>query len=353
MKDKIITISFLIIIYLFSILGIIFKDNDISYTERRKLKQFPNLNFNNEYSNNLEKYLLDQYPYRDKFRNIKANFNYYILNKLENNDISLYKEGIFKSEYPTDYSSIDNYMDYILKLNTFFKNNNVYIMIVPDKNYYLNDKYFLNIDYNYIYKRINELSIKNIDIKNLLTIDDFYKTDTHWKQENLEKIVKTFINEVGINYNEIPYKKNIYNNFKGVYASLAGINIKDESIVYLENEYINKAKVKYLENSNLNKVYNESKLKSFDSYEVYLDGASAYIEINNEESLSNKELIIFRDSFGSSITPLFVPYYKKITLIDNRYISSKNFLELITLSNQDILFLNSTLLVNKSYTLKK
>ena len=66
----------------------------------------------------------------------------------------------------------------------------------------------------------------------------------------------------------------------------------------------------------------------------------------------NLELLIFRDSFGSSITPLLIPYYSKITLIDNRYINSKNFVKYIEFTNQDILFLYSTMIVNNSFSLK-
>ena len=54
--------------------------------------------------------------------------------------------------------------------------------------------------------------------------------------------------------------------------------------------------------------------------------------IYNENSFNDKELIIFRDSFASSLTPLLIKYYSKITLIDNRYIDIKNFLNLIEIN---------------------
>ena len=87
-------------------------------------------------------------------------------------------------------------------------------------------------------------------------------------------------------------------------------------------------------------------------YEVYLDGTSSFIEIYNESCKGKRELVIFRDSFGSSITPLLIPYYSKITLIDNRYINSENFMKYIEFTNQDILFLYSTMIVNNSFSLK-
>ena len=82
MKNKIITILFIIYISIFSILGIIIKDNEISSTERRKLSTFPEYTLSSEYVTKLDKYLLDHFPIRDTFRSIKATFNYNILKKL-------------------------------------------------------------------------------------------------------------------------------------------------------------------------------------------------------------------------------------------------------------------------------
>ena len=62
--------------------------------------------------------------------------------------------------------------------------------------------------------------------------------------------------------------------------------------------------------------------------------------------------LIFRDSFGSSIVPLLVPFYKKITLVDLRYINMNLVNNYITFNNQDVLFLYSTLIVNNSFILK-
>jgi hypothetical protein len=154
------------------------------------------------------------------------------------------------------------------------------------------------------------------------------------------------------NYYDVLYNKNIYDKFYGVYYSEgSAFRNGPEKLTYLTSDTFNNVSVKYLENSNFNGIYNESKLTGMDSYDVYLDGASSFIEITNNNGL-DKELIVFRDSFGSSLVPLLIPYYSKITVIDNRYISSKYFKDLINSNNPDILFSYSTLLVNDSSSLK-
>lgn len=353
MKDKIITFMFVSFILTFSILHLVIKDEEISYTERRKLTTFPEFKLNSKYITDIDKYLLDHFPFRDTFRSIKANFNYNILNKLDNNGIYLKDNYIFKSNYPTNKKSIDYFTKNIDKLkNNFTENNNVYLMIVPDKNYYLNDDMFLQIDYDYIYDSLNKLNIDMIDIRSIMSLNDYYETDTHWKQENLHKVVKKLSEMMHFDYKEYSYVSHKYDKFYGVYYGESAINRKPEDITYLTNDIIDNASVKYLENNKLNKVYNTNSLNGMDSYNVYLDGASSFIEITNNNSDNNKELVIFRDSFGSSLTPLLIPYYSKITLIDNRYINSDNFLKYIDFNNQDILFMYSTLLINDSYSLK-
>jgi len=353
MKNKIITFTFLGYIILFSILHILIPDKVISNSERRNLTNYPEFKLSNEYITKVDKYLLDHFPYRDKFRSIKANFNYKILNKLDNNDIYLKDNYIFKSNHPTNKESINNFINKTNKIiNSLNKDNNTYIMIIPDKNYYLDDNNFLQIDYNYIYDELNKLNLTTIDIRNIMNLNDYYETDTHWRQEKLSKVVSKMSNIMNFNYQEIFYQENTYNSFYGVYYGESAIERNPETITYLTNNTIDNVNVKYLENDNLTSVYNLEKLTNLDSYEVYLDGASSFIEITNTNSNTNKELIIFRDSFASSITPLLIPYYKKITLIDNRYITSTNYLNLIKFTNQDVLFMYSTLIINNSNSLK-
>lgn len=353
MKNKITTYLFITYIFIFSILGIIIQDETISKTERRKLQTFPQFTLTSEYINKIDKYFLDHFPLRDNFRSIKANYNYFFLRKLDNNNIYLKDNYIFKSMYPTNKQSISNFINKIEQINSLLTNNNkTYIMIIPDKNYYINDKSFLQIDYNYLYNEMDKLNINSIDIRNILSLNDFYETDTHWRQENLNKVVKKMSEAMNFNYQENSYQENNYNNFYGVYYGESAINRQPETLTYLTNNELLNIKVSYLENKNLHTIYNLEKLENFDSYEVFLDGASSFIEIFNEQSTSNKELIIFRDSYSSSLAPLLTNYYKKITLIDTRYISSNNYLELINFNNQDIIFIYSTLLVNNSSSLK-
>ena len=356
MKDKILSICFVLFLWLMFIFNVLMPDNEISKTERRKLEQFPETTKNNilnkSFMEDFDLYVLDQFLLRDYFRQIKANFNYNILKKLDNNRIYSYNGHILKSEYPTNLKSIEGFINKINSIGNYLTpNNKTYYSIIPDKNYYVDNNKYLNIDYDILYEKTKKINYEYIELRDILMLDDYYKTDTHWKQENLCKVV----NRIGESLDfstTCNYDKKTFNNFYGVYYGQSALNLKPDRLTYLTSNEILNSKVYYLENYKYNQVYIEENLNNLDSYDVFLSGASSYIEITNELNNSGKELVIFRDSFSSSLAPLLIEHYSKITLIDIRYINSESYLKKIKFNNQDILFLYSTLLVNNSATLK-
>ena len=99
-------------------------------------------------------------------------------------------------------------------------------------------------------------------------------------------------------------------------------------------------------------VYDLKQLEGADPYQLYLYGSKSLLTIENPAGDPDKELIIFRDSFGSSLAPLMVEGYSKITLVDIRYISPMILDRFLEFHGQDILFLYSTTVLNNSVTLK-
>lgn len=357
MKEKILSISFCAFIIGLFILNIFIKDVEISDSERRKLEQFPKFSFSSiidgSFMENLDSYTVDQFVFRDTFRTIKANVNYNIFQKLDNNGIYVIDDYIFKSEYPTNIKSIDDFINKVNSIGNYFTpNNKVYYAIIPDKNYYIESDKYLNINYDLLYEKVKQINYEYIELRDILNLNDYYKTDTHWKQENLSKIVGRLGEIMGFELNS-SYKKNYFEPFYGVYYGQAALNKEPEKLIYLTNDIILNSEVYYYEDKDNNTVYPMEKLDNLDKYDIYLGGASSYIEITNSNNKEGKELVIFRDSFGSSLAPLLIEAYSKITLIDIRYISSSIYLEMIDFNNQDILFLYSTLIVNNSSTLKQ
>ena len=89
-----------------------------------------------------------------------------------------------------------------------------------------------------------------------------------------------------------------------------------------------------------------------DPYEIFLSGPVSLLTIENPMAKSEKELIVFRDSFGSSLIPLLAEGYQKTTLVDIRYIQSDFLPNFVDFTGKDVLFLYSTVVLNNSETLK-
>ena len=89
-----------------------------------------------------------------------------------------------------------------------------------------------------------------------------------------------------------------------------------------------------------------------DPYDLYLSGPVAILEITNPLAETDRELIVFRDSFGSSLVPLLVQDYAKITLIDTRYVMTDYVGKFVDFHGQDVLMLYSPLVLNNSTMLK-
>ena len=169
------------------------------------------------------------------------------------------------------------------------------------------------------------------------------------RQERLENVVFTINKSMG-NKTSFNYKKNKYSPFYGVYYGQAAINIEPDELIYLTNDDLDKVIVEDLEGNN--KLYNIDALDRLDSYDVFVGGATPLVKITNPNSNTDKELVLFRDSFGSSIAPLLVENYKSINLVDMRYMNMDLLKEKVEFKNKDILILYSTLIINDSSTLK-
>ena len=85
---------------------------------------------------------------------------------------------------------------------------------------------------------------------------------------------------------------------------------------------------------------------------MFLSGSVSLLTIENPAAQTDRELIIFRDSFGSSIAPLLVQGYKTVTLVDIRYLSPAMLGRFIDFHGQDVLFLYSTLVLNNGQSLQ-
>ena len=290
--------------------------------------------------------------FRDVWRGIKAQVSYTLLGKKENNDIYTYDGHILKAQMNTDEKSIDQFVSRInAVIDKTSENNHVYAMIVPDQNYFVPDDVIPHIDYDLLYEKMTDIHGEIIDIRDVLTLDDYYMTDIHWKQENLSDVVSIMAKVMDLK-TDVSYQTISCGEFAGGLAGQYALPHEKDELIILNSEAIENCDVWYLEDPDETSVYPEKKREAMDPYDIYLGGATALIQIDNPSGPKGRELVIFRDSFGSSLAPLLIDSYSRITIIDMRYIASSVWQEYVDFNSQDVLFVYSSFLVNQSSTLK-
>lgn len=353
-KNIIVTIGFVVILIGVFLMNLIVEDKKISTTERRKLTQLPEISLskviNGDVMEKWEDYVADQFVARDLFRTIKSVWSINIFNQKDNNNLFVKDEAIYKMEYPLNEKNAEKSANKInVVYEKYLQNMNVYYAIIPDKNYYLENDDHLKIDYDRLKEIMQkELTQMNyIDIWNDLRLEDYYKTDLHWKQENLQGVVRKIQEGMKLKSTlNTRYTAKDWGDFYGTYYGQLGLNLPADKLYTLTNDVLENCTTYNFETQKTGKVYDKN--TSADKYDIYLSGATPLISIENPNAKTDKELLLFRDSFGSSLAPLLAENYSKITLIDLRYISNQLLENYINFEDQDVLFLYSTVVLNQN-----
>lgn len=333
---------------------------EYSQSERRELKDFPELSvssiFKGRFMKEFEEYASDSFPFRDSFRSIKAYFSRYVLNQKDNNNVYVFEDSISSMDYPYNKSSVEHAAQRFGHIrDTYLSNSRVFLSVIPDKNVFLSEKAgVLSYDADILVKDIRELMpyAQYIDIFPFLSQEDYYKTDSHWKQEKIQDVAQALAENMGVTLSESREEIKSSLPFYGVYYGQAALKLPADTISYLKSDATDKLKAFDYQNNKAIPVYDTQRLKGRDPYELFLSGPLSLVTVENPAVKDKRELIIFRDSFASAIAPLIAEGYSKVTLIDIRYTPADYIRDKVSYENADVLFLYSTTVLNNSETLK-
>ena len=344
-------------VLLFGALGVCFlfclfhESKETSLSEKRKLQQLPKLTLSTvldgSFMTDFESYAADQFPAREGFRNIHAVARKYVFFQQDVNGYYFTKGSIGKLPKALSSSGAQKSADKVLQVyEAYLKDTDcsLYYGVVPDKNWFLREnRLYPLLDYDALYAIIDgSLSpvFKKVSIEDALSLNSYYNGDPHWRQEKLLETAQALAEQMGASLSAQEYTYNAVENYKGTYLLQSGMPMKGETLYYLTSPLLNSASVYHFETGKTTGVYDLDKL-STDPYDVYLSGADALLTVTNPEGGTGKNLIVFRDSFGSSLAPLLLSGYDTVTLVDLRYVSWRLLASFITFTDQDVLFLLS------------
>ena len=273
-------------------------------------------------------------------------------------------EGVYRHEKELDEKSIDRAIG---KFQTFAEDYcgesaRVFLALIPSKNGYLNaENGHLNEAEFAILQSVADKWGRNfIDLSVCLQLEDYYRTDPHWRQERLGFVLRELgaalefdtdiIDDDGV-LTENWTEEVLTTEYIGVYGDEVD-GVPAEEMTVLHHPAMEGYIVRNGETGEEMPLYDTEKLSERDPYELFVGGPLSLVTIENPNAGNDRHLVVVRDSFGSALLPLLAQSYAKVTAVDIRYMMPNLVGNFVDFTDADVLFLYSSTVLNNSITLK-
>ena len=341
-------------------LNIVLPAPAILEAERRAPAKMPELSLTSissgSFMSRFEDYSADNFIFRDAFRGLHA---FMVFNIYMQRDMSgLYRDkNVGLGEFRRmDAPAFRLSAQKVRNAAETFKGYgmNIYYSLIPDKSIYAKN-YMPGFDLDAAESILLDVlgSHTYINIADSLTAGDYYWTDLHWDQSKIEGIANLLTAFMGAEKENAQMPKGKAGEFHGLYAGQIALPARTDTMSYAN---IEKLRVSYLNERTLEfedgPVYDFGRFSGIDPYDFYLRGPQPLIVLENDDA-PNRELYLFRDSFGSSLAPLLSLSYSKVTVIDLRYINLSLldfFIDIIP--GSDVLFIYGSQIFNNPSVLQ-
>ncbi len=337
-KTQLIIILFIIILAAVPIVSMASPDRLLSEVERRPLSQLTGYSQYldtyygaglSDYLAYLENYLLDQFPLRDELRSLNAAGRVYGLRLM---DYKLYYklEGHLAKLDPTlRPNAVEGALAHFNRMNRdlFDGQGKQLFALIPDKNVFMAEKEGYP---HYPYAEMLDLIENNLDeeihllsLLDHLSLDHYYRTDPHWNQTKLEPVSSYILEALGLSDcgSESYQVSEGLTDYFGTYAGQAALPVEADRLSWLSSQSLNNLTLYDPVTGERTGIYQKDKLEGADPYDLFMGGAKPLLIIGNEAREEGRQLVVFRDSFGSSLIPLLADAYREVIVIDLRYIS--------------------------------
>jgi len=329
-----ISVLFCLFIFGFGILQFLVPDRDFSEQENRFLAQFspPTLESlkSGKFMEDFEDYVVDQFPLRDWWINLKARGEK-LLGKQENNKVYFGTDGntLFAQYTRPTLEELKKRVDYVNKLagNLSTLDVPVYFGLIPDKSFVWADRLPANapnVDDGSVLTDAEQLCGDNlnwIDLSGALSGDDaFYRTDHHWSTMGAYQGYLALMTAMNSSATILDYEPTLVSDaFYGTTYSSSGASWITPDEMYTWVPEGTATVTRYPEGRPIpGSLYDLSKLEIKDKYTMFLGGNQPLCVIENP-SAQNGKLLVIRDSYTDSLAPFLALDYQEVHLYDLRY----------------------------------
>lgn len=321
-----------------------------SENENRYLAQFPKFSFesykNKKFMEGFDDWISDRFVGREQWIEFK-NSSDRAIGKTEINGVFIENDMMMEAWKSYDQTIYDKNLKAINKFAENHENIPIYFMLVPNAQeiYKNNLPAFAPVENQkkFIDNFYAELSgfEGTVDVYSALKEKSensyiYYRTDHHWTSYGAFLAYQAAAPVLG--YESYPYSafeiEHASHDFRGtLFSKTLDFNVTPDIIDYYtvaKGEPEVKVSVYDKPDNSTGKIiyknYDSMYFRDFldvkDKYSSFLGQNSPLVTVENPSAKSEKSLLVIKDSYAHSLVPFLSKEYKKVTMIDLRYINA-------------------------------
>lgn len=331
--------------------SVLLPKKSFSETENRYLAQFPVFSWerlaDGTFGTDYEKYLSDQFPFRDSWISIKTAAEQFQMKK-EINGVWLGSDQfLFDALYPEDIDSalyeknMERLSSFARTQKEFLGSSHVRIMLIPSASEILTDKlpaFASPFSQNQLALDLEKNGLSSIAVPvqdalaaahsqpHLSDRELYYRTDHHWTSSGAYISYRAWADSMGIKpLSPADFTvETVSDSFLGTIHSKLNLPITPDSIELYRPLEEPRWSVYYDGSSEpSHSLYSLEALQTRDQYRVFLDGNHGWTRIVNPAQPSDKKLLIIKDSYAHSFAPFAALHFGETHMVDLRYFNGK------------------------------
>ncbi len=321
-------------VVVFLVLGLLWKDQDFSESENRKLAQFPKITVSSlmdgSFLSGLSDYVADQFPMRDMWISLNLWMNQ-ALGQQEASGVYLCADDyLMQAPSAPNEAQLERNLNAISDFAAAHGSLNTVMAIVPNavtihedllpENAPVRDQ---TADLEHIRSNVSGVTFVDVTARLLEHKDEqlFYRTDHHWTSLGAYYAFR----DVGPALNiEVPVLANytiytVSNTFEGTLSSKSGSHGTRDTVHVMQPSTDIQYYVTYSgDQSGICSMYDRAALDTKDHYTVFFGGNYGRVDITTTAD-TGRSLLVFKDSYANCFMQYLYPYFDHITMIDPRY----------------------------------
>ena len=341
MRNRIITLIFCIMLTAGIIIGAIIPDKYYSETEKRTLKQFPQISsgeiFSGNFGDDIEEYLADQFPGRNGWVTIKTLVDR-ISGKTESNGVYFAAddylieahEKLPAKQAKKNIEALKTLSDSLAAQGITMK-----VMLVPTASEILSDKlpaFAPNADQHSMIEYAKKQGLDVVDVTEALSEHKdeyiYYKTDHHWTSLGAYYAYAEWVRSKGGTPAPLSEwtKRELCNDFRGTTYSKVNYPFAPydtiDAYYKQESHAVDYNGGDYVTDS----IYEEKFLSGSDKYAVFFNSNQSTTKVTGN---CKGKLLIIKDSYANTFGQFVADDYAETHLIDMRFFKGKvsNYIE--------------------------